>query len=51
VMMGLGVGLAVTLLQGKLEWSLRTTQLSYLLWVVAGLVFALHSTRQPRRRR
>lgn len=50
VMMGLGVGIAVTLVQGKLEWSLRTTQLSYLLWTVAGLVFALHATRRSRRR-
>lgn len=51
VMMGLGVGLLVTLLQGKLEWSLRTTQLSYLLWTVAGLVFALHATRPAPRAR
>ncbi len=46
LLMGLAVGIAMTLVQGKLEWSLRTSQLSYLLWVVGGLVFALNA-RSP----
>lgn len=48
VSLGLSVGMAVTLMQGKLEWSLRTTQLSYLYWILAGLVFAL-GARESRR--
>ncbi|NUP04856.1 MAG: O-antigen ligase family protein [Polyangiaceae bacterium] len=46
--LGFGVGIAVTLAQGKLEWSLRTTQLSYLLWIVAGLAFSLGTARRPK---
>ncbi len=50
LMLGLTVGVAATLMQGKLEWSLRTAQLSYLLWTVGGLIYALHAS-SPRRRR
>jgi len=49
LMMGLAVGIGVTLVQGKLEWSLRTSQLSFLLAVVGGLVFALHASSPKRR--
>lgn len=38
VALGIGFGLAVTLVQGKLEWSLRTTSLGQITFLLFGLV-------------
>ena len=47
VMLGLAASLTVTYLQGKLEWSLRMTTISQILFILFGLVAALGS-RRPR---
>ncbi len=31
----------MTCIQGKLEWALRMTQVSYIFWVIAALIAAL----------
>lgn len=41
VLLGLGIGLVLIELQGKFEWALRQTTLSYLLWTLAGVIAAL----------
>lgn len=41
VMLGLGVGLLLLCLQGLLEWAHRQTALSYLFWLVLGVLAAL----------
>jgi O-antigen ligase len=47
VLLGVAASLTVTYLQGKLEWSLRMTTISQILFVLFGLVAALGS-RRPR---
>ena len=47
VMLGLAASLTVTYLQGKLEWSLRMTTISQILFILFGLVAAL-GARRPR---
>jgi hypothetical protein len=41
VLLGLGTGLNLLYLQGTLERALRRTALSYLFWIVAGLIATL----------
>lgn len=46
LLLGLGAGLLVTMIQGKLEWSLRTAQLGYLLFMLIGLIYGVRALEQ-----
>lgn len=50
VLLGLGVGLLLMDFQGKLEWALRQTTLSYLFWTLAGVIAALARSATRARR-
>ena len=54
VLLGLGVGIAGLCVHGLLEWTLRQTSISYVFWIMCGLVAALarqlREVRAPARR-
>lgn len=45
LLLGWGAGLAVTLVQGKLEWSLRTTSLGQITFLLFGLIAGVSRAR------
>jgi O-antigen ligase len=47
VLFGLGVGLVALYAQGTLEWAFRQTTLSYLFWMLAGIIVGLSRALRP----
>jgi len=48
VLLGIAVGLVLMYIQGRLEWAMRQTTLSYLFWTLCGIVHPLATTLRSR---